>query len=123
MAANLLHQPPKIWKFPDKKRKTKSIFSECSFMPFNLQILPPGPLIPVEHVWKLRKSLSLASPCLKNYHQEGRWWKEGNERAGLEDSERIGRVKNPKEQRCWVLEQEAESSDPLRGEVRKGYTE
>ena len=31
-------------------------------MPFNLQILPPGPLIPVEHVWKLRKSLSLT--CL-----------------------------------------------------------
>lgn len=102
MAADLLHRPPKIWKFSDKKRKTKSILSECSFMPFNLQILPPGPLIPVEHVWKLKKSLSLASSCLKNYHQEG-WTIEWEPEGGVRHGERIGRVKNPKKQRCWGL--------------------
>ena len=86
-------------------------------MPFNLQILPPGPLIPVEHVWKLRKSLSPASPFLKNYHQEGRRWKEGNERAGLarqRESRACEKSKGTKG--AGVLEQEVESSDPSRGE-------
>lgn len=123
MAADLLHRPPKIWKFSDKKRKTKSILSECSFMPFNLQILPPGPLIPVEHVWKLKKSLSLASSCLKNYHQEGwtiEWGTEGRgetrgENRACEKSEET-KVLGSLNKR-WKVAILREGDD-----ARKGYT-
>lgn len=81
-------------------------------MPFNLQILPPGPLIPVEHVWKLKKSLSLASSCLKNYHQEG-WTIEWEGRGETRRQNRACE-KSEETKVLGVLEQEVESSDPSR---------